>query len=282
MILQKGVFAKKWFEAAILPVGPIQTVRAMLRHVALSGLGALRQPGEGNYVRCFYCHYVFDDQVEHFEAIIRQLMTIGTFIDTATCMSMLEGRIPVDKKYFHLSFDDGFRNVFRNAVPTLVRHQVPALIFVPTSFIGADWEQAKEFCTNIAHYNAVIEMMDWKDLQLLAQMGFDIGSHTRTHVRFSAMAGNRAVFDREIAGSKSDIERNLGIECKYMSWPFGTLADADEPSLRFVEEAGYRACFGAFRGTVLPRQTNRYMIPRHHFEAQWPPAHVRYFACRKS
>ena len=82
----------------------------------------------------------------------------------------------------------------------------------------------------------------------------------------------------EIFGSKADIERQLGMPCPYISWPYGRLSDADDRSLAMVREAGYEACFGAWRGQVLPGHTDQFSIPRHHFEPQWPLSHVRYFA----
>jgi hypothetical protein len=82
----------------------------------------------------------------------------------------------------------------------------------------------------------------------------------------------------EILGSKKELEANLNYECKYISWPFGKLTDADSKSLKMVKDAGYAACFGAFRGTVEPGTTDIFSIPRHHFEVQWPISHVEYFA----
>ena len=55
-------------------------------------------------------------------------------------------------KNFHLSFDDGFRNNFLNAVPILIRYQVPAIFFVPTSIIDADYDTIKNYCVNTTKY----------------------------------------------------------------------------------------------------------------------------------
>ncbi len=90
------------------------------------------------------------------------------------------------------------------------------------------------------------------------------------------MASQRSIKD-EILGSKQEIERHLGLECKYISWPYGRLDDTDEESLEMVKNAGYHACFGAFRGTVVPENTDLFSIPRHHFEVQWPISHIEYF-----
>jgi hypothetical protein len=80
-----------------------------------------------------------------------------------------------------------------------------------------------------------------------------------------------------IVCSKVEIERILG-RCDYIAWPYGGLADIDEVSLSAIQKAGYHACFGAFRGQIIPGVTNRFKIPRHHFEPHWPLSHIRYFA----
>ena len=54
--------------------------------------------------------------------------------------------------------------------------------------------------------------------------------------------------------------------------------DDVERSLALTKAAGYEACFGAFRGSMTPGSTDLFAIPRHHFEPEWPAAHVKYFA----
>jgi len=191
---------------------------------------------------------------------------------------MLKGETPIDRRYYHLSFDDGFRNNFINALPILRKYNVPAIFFVPSSLIEASWKATENYCLNTTRYQAVIEMLKWDDLRDMISNGYQIGSHTKTHARFSAISNAPLVLEDEILGSKRELEDKLNFECKYISWPFGRLTDADGESLIAVKNAGYTACFGAFRGTVLPGSTDIFRIPRHHFEAQWPISHIKYFA----
>jgi peptidoglycan/xylan/chitin deacetylase (PgdA/CDA1 family) len=191
---------------------------------------------------------------------------------------MLQGKRAIDGRYFHLSFDDGFRNNFTNALPVLIEHKVPAIFFVPTGIVSADWKTAQHYCINTTSYRGTMEMMTWDDLSEIILQGFEIGSHTRTHARFSSISSNPQAIEDEIHGSKNDLEAYLNIQCKYIAWPYGTLADSDRTSLSAVSTAGYTACFGAFRGTVKPNETDMFSIPRHHFEVEWPIQHIQYFA----
>ena len=243
----------------------------------LSGLGTLSRKEQRPFLRCVFCHYVFDDQIGLFEQQLLALKRMGSFVDTETCLDMVEGRRAIDGSYVHLSFDDGFKNIVSNAVPLLEKHKVPALFFVPSSFIGASYEKVSDYCVRIAEYKHPIEMCSWDDLKGAMDRGIAIGSHTRTHARFADVSGDPERLRDEMSGSKDDIERNLGVACSTISWPFGRLSDADEVSVNATKDAGYRACFGAFRGVVRNGGCDPYMIPRHHFEAQWPVSHVRYF-----
>ena len=268
-------YVKNWRKAAPTPVG--SAARRFLRNVTLTTLAEIQKVSSRNFLRAMYCHYVFDDQREQFEEIIVSLKKIGTFIDTDTCLEMLTGNRPIDGRYLHLSFDDGFRNIFQNAVPILQRHQVPAAFFVPTSLMEASWDRTADYC-KLVHMTGMTEIIGWDELQEMSRMGFEIGSHTRTHARFSAISQNPALMENEILGSKHDLEDRLGKECKYIAWPFGENSDADSLSLQMTQQSGYRGCFSAVRGTVNPQTTHHFRIPRHHFEAESPLAHIKGFA----
>ncbi|MCH8830455.1 MAG: polysaccharide deacetylase family protein, partial [Planctomycetes bacterium] len=138
---------------------------------------------------------------------------------------------------FHLSFDDGFRNIITNALPILREHGVPATFFVPTSIISSDAETVRHYCLNITNHPTVIEIATWDDLAIAQDQGLTIASHTRTHARFSDISGSAAQLEHEIIGSKEDIERHLGQPCRYISWPYGTITDANTNSLDYVKRA---------------------------------------------
>jgi peptidoglycan/xylan/chitin deacetylase (PgdA/CDA1 family) len=274
---QAPLYATRWKQAVPLRRGLKNRMRIAARNVALGTLAQFAPPTRGNFLRCLYCHYVFDDQADRFAKIIRSLRELAEFVDTDKCLDMLEGRRPVDGRFLHLSFDDGFHNIFRNAAPVLRELQVPAIVFVPTALVGAGYEPTRDYCLEKTRYDAVVEMTTWDELRTLTGWGFTVGSHTRTHARFSELSGTDQM-ESEIAGSKADLERELGVECKYISWPYGKRGDADTESLEMTRRAGYRGCFGAFRGTVMPGKTSAFSIPRHHFEPQWPIWQIQYFA----
>jgi peptidoglycan/xylan/chitin deacetylase (PgdA/CDA1 family) len=254
-------------------------VRPLVRRMALDALSRLPTSSEATFLRAVYCHYVFDDQKEAFRSIVTELQAMGTFVDTDTFLRMAIGSKPVDGRYFHLSFDDGFANLHTNAAPILAELSVPAIVFVPKKMVGADYETVRHYCLDVARYPAVIPTLTWEQLAEMQALGIQVGSHTRTHVRVAGLAGaDPARLRDEVVGSKDDIEEHLSTECRFFAWPFGRVDDIDAGVLQAVRDADYRGCFGAFRGTVFPGVTDPYLLPRHHFEAEWPRSHVRYFA----
>ena len=268
-------YASTWSElkAASAAVG----LRGALRHTIISTLALGSKPQSGDSLRLVYLHNVFNDQVAEFEAKLKYLASIGTFLSADEVVAVVRRERPLSGRCFHLSFDDGFRNIITNALPVLRENGVPATFFVPTSVISADFARAASYSLNITHYPRVIELATWDDLAMAQEQGLQIASHTRTHARFTEISRSSAALEDEIFGSKEDLERHLGRPCSYISWPYGSARDADVSSLEYVKRAGYEACFGAYRGHVAPGHTNPFSIPRHHFEAHWPLAHFKYF-----
>jgi peptidoglycan/xylan/chitin deacetylase (PgdA/CDA1 family) len=276
---RQNEYASRQKQAAPTSLGVKSRIKNFFRNIILTTLASVQPSFEDRFLRPLYCHYVFDDQKQQFEELIIELNKLGTFVNTDTLLNMLQGETEIDNRYFHLSFDDGFRNIFTNAIPILRKHKVPAILFVPTSIVDADYETARKYCLETTRYGGVIEMIRWSELREVVSHGFEVGSHTKSHARLALISKEPTLLEEEISGSKRKIEETLGIECKYISWPYGTRTDVDCSSLEMVRNAGYRACFGAFRGSIRPNiATDKYSVPRHHIEVQWPLSHIKYFA----
>ena len=278
IFMGENTYATKWKQATPMPSSIFDRTRSYFRHVALSALSAANLSMDRYFLRCLYCHNVFDDQVDEFDHLVSALKRVGTFVDTRTFLEMVKGELPIDGRYYHMSFDDGFRNNYTNAFPILRKHNIPCIFFVPSALMSANWKETEQYCLETTRYKGVIELLRWSDLSEMISAGYDIGSHTRTHACFSAISHDRALLDNEILGSKQEIEASLNTPCDFISWPYGRVTDADVDSLQAARDAGYHACFGAFRGSIIPNQTDIFSIPRHHFEPSWPISHIQYFA----
>ena len=240
--------------------------------------GRAARPANDGAVRCLYLHYVYDDQVDAFRDLLVRLKKMGCFLTTTELLEVQRGERDIDGPAFHLSFDDGFDNVYRNAFPVLEELGVHALFFVPSGFIGAPDQALLDGWWMWGSVDTPTRVVDWSQLREMSDAGHEIGSHTRHHLRLSDISSDASTLEAPVSRSKREIEDALGRSCRSISWPFGTGADFDDASKQAVEAAGYEACFSAMRGAVTRGEGSPLSIPRHHFEPQWPWHHLRYFA----
>lgn len=81
--------------------------------------------------------------------------------------------------------------------------------------------------------------MSWEQLGRLAEAGWEIGSHTRTHRHLVGLEDN--ALDDELRGSREDCERRLGRPCRSLAYPYG---DSDARVRDATRAAGYAAATG--------------------------------------
>jgi len=117
-----------------------------------------------------------------------------------------------------ITFDDGYSNVFANAMPVLVRLHMPATAYVITERIsGPD----PSFLT-------------WRMLRALERNGVEIGSHTVTHRDLTSLRNGQAL--GELVKSKRTLERRLGHRVPWLAYPFG---GEDPRIVGYARRAGY-------------------------------------------
>jgi peptidoglycan/xylan/chitin deacetylase (PgdA/CDA1 family) len=84
---------------------------------------------------------------------------------------------------------------------------------------------------------AVKTHLDWDEVRAMDAVGIEIGSHTCSHVRMSAVNKYR-LYD-ELARSKAVIERELGKPVLSVAYPYGREVDFNSQVIAAVEELGY-------------------------------------------
>jgi peptidoglycan/xylan/chitin deacetylase (PgdA/CDA1 family) len=115
-----------------------------------------------------------------------------------------------------LTFDDGSDSDLGIAAPLLTKHGFAATFYLVASWIGKSGHLAAQ---------------DVRDLQ---QAGFEIGCHSMTHVRLTALSDE--ALRAETAGAKGVLEQVVGQPVRHLSCPFGF-------SSRRVADAAQAAAF---------------------------------------
>ncbi len=182
---------------------------------------------------------------ERFEGQIRALLERG--YRGATVSEALTG--PREEKTLVVTFDDAYRSVARHARPILVGLGVPGTVFVPTAFPGTErpmsWPGIHTWLGGPHEHELVPS--SWSELEALADDGWEIGSHTRTHPRLPRL--DDAALREELEGSRADCEQRLGIRCRSIAYPYG---DCDPRVAAAARVAGYVA------GCAMSRRVERH------------------------
>jgi peptidoglycan/xylan/chitin deacetylase (PgdA/CDA1 family) len=231
---------------------------ARVRRGALSARGLLcTLPSAREWVLFPYYHWVLDDEQEAFGRQLRFLRNYGDFISLDDAVAALESPSGVGGRYFCLTFDDGYRNWFTNAVPVLKELDVPAAFFVCTKYIGLDldedWEDIAPFYERSwSKYGRCFEFLDWDQCRQMATAGFTIGSHTHTHARLTTL--KPAEVEQELSISKDAIEARLGCACRHFCCPWGRPARDFDPALHpmIARKLGYVSFLTTDEGPNFP------------------------------
>ena len=95
---------------------------------------------------------------------------------------------PPSAKTLAITFDDAYRSVIELAFPILSRAGFSATVFAPTDFVGIEepWP-GRASTTGARPAREELVPMSWEELEHLAQAGWEIGSHTRSHPRLPTL-----------------------------------------------------------------------------------------------
>jgi peptidoglycan/xylan/chitin deacetylase (PgdA/CDA1 family) len=118
-----------------------------------------------------------------------------------TLAGCLRGAADCPPQAVALTFDDGYEDAFTNALPVLRRYGYTATFYIISGLVGQPG------------------YMTWDQLAALWDAGMEIGAHTIDHLDLTTLDTYEA--ERQIAQSKADLERGLGISVVSFCYPGG-------------------------------------------------------------
>jgi peptidoglycan/xylan/chitin deacetylase (PgdA/CDA1 family) len=141
-------------------------------------------------------------------------------------MACAERELPIPRKTFVVTFDDGYANNLTQALPILTRLHVPATVFVATAYLDSgrpfpsdDWSAAGQ---------PGVPSEAWRPLttdecrRLTASGLVELGAHTHTHADFRSRP---KAFAADLAENLEVLKERFGVERPAFALPYGTKCD---------------------------------------------------------
>jgi Predicted xylanase/chitin deacetylase len=141
-----------------------------------------------------------------------------------------------------ISFDDGYRDFYTDAIPILWKHGFRATMFLSTAFIG---DERRRFNPRVDRTGSFTgkECLTWREVCELHGAGIEFGSHTVNHPRLSDLSWS--AIEYELRESKTEIEDRLAEQVTTFAYPFAFPSSNRRFVAGFKEllvQEGYNCC----------------------------------------
>jgi peptidoglycan/xylan/chitin deacetylase (PgdA/CDA1 family) len=196
----------------------------------------------------------FQEQIEW----LRQRYEIISLVEAQQRMGSRASRSPA----VCITFDDGYADNCRTALPWLIEQGVPFTYFVATRHVL----EGQPFPHDVQR-NCPLAPNTPEQIRALAAAGVELGAHTRGHVDLGAVHDERQLED-EIVGSKHDLEQMIGRAVRYFAFPYGLQANLSEAAFRVAFHAGFWGVCSAYGDYNLPGD-DPFHIHRLHGDPSW-------------
>jgi peptidoglycan/xylan/chitin deacetylase (PgdA/CDA1 family) len=174
-------------------------------------------------------------------------------IDLATFLRGVSEPDTLPDKAALLTFDDGYRSIYTEVLPLLIRFGYPAVVFVPTDYIGT----RNIFDKGIEPEESICS---WNELMELESNGISVQSHGTAHSRFSLSSMDEQ--RKEISDSRLAIQRRLENTVEVFSFPYGDVGTNWEETRKALVKEGYRAAFLYGRGVNTIPTNDPFLMQR--------------------
>jgi peptidoglycan/xylan/chitin deacetylase (PgdA/CDA1 family) len=174
-------------------------------------------------------------------------------IDCAAFLRGLRDPESLPERALLMTFDDGYRTMRTVAMPILQRFAMPAIVFMPTAFIGG-------MNTFDAGNEPDEPMAGWDDLRALEQGGVSVQSHAVSHPAFSKLTP--AQMEEELRDSKLALETGLRKPVEVFAFPYGDGGMDPALTTELLHKTGYAAACLYGGGPITLPASDFYRLAR--------------------
>lgn len=145
-----------------------------------------------------------------------------------------------------ITFDDGYAENCRMALPLMIALRIPCTYFVCTDNVL----NGRPFQHDIAQgYHCPPNTVE--QLQAIARAGISIGAHTRTHANLGRIHDPARLRD-EVVLATEELQAAVDAPVRYFAFPFGQHANLNAAAIRLAHEAGFDGVCSAYGGYNIP------------------------------
>lgn len=156
---------------------------------------------------------------ELFASHLDRMLADGyTTINLYDLLEHLTNGSPLPPKPVIITFDDGYRDNYENALPLLSARGMKATFFVVTDFID---EERPDYLT-------------WDMARAMLAAGMSVEAHSRNHASLKGRDNDFLVW--QALGCKETIEAELGVRPRFVSYPAG---EYDQATMDLFKSADY-------------------------------------------
>ena len=200
----------------------------------------------------FY-HRVADDGANPWTVSNRRFARqIGWLADRFEMVSLAEAQRRIRggnrRPCVSITFDDGYAENCREAIPLLLRESIPCTYFVTLGNVLS----GEPFAHDLARGDR-LPPNDLGQLREMAAAGIEIGAHTYSHADLGQVTEERRLY-REVVTAGEDLQERLGHRVRYFAFPIGQRANLSGRAFELARAAGYEAACSAYGGYNLPGQ----------------------------
>jgi len=237
-------------------------------------------------IRFIHYHHVFADEQKGFEKQLSYLKNFGDFIsmdDACNRLALSQSTKKESEPAFCVSFDDGFKSCAEYAADILYKYQIPAIIYLPTDYIGLNCEMEEERARMMKFYPndpKLVEFLNWDECRKLSASGLvTFGSHTESHLHL--IKATEQEITRQLKNSKAIIEKELHRPCHHFAAPWGKpKIDFDVDLMKkILSTLEYQSLATSNRGRMHIGASS-FEIKRDHILANWGTHYIDYFLGR--
>jgi peptidoglycan/xylan/chitin deacetylase (PgdA/CDA1 family) len=218
------------------------------KQLAILSFHKIGEPSTGGWSTWFYIPE---------ETFIRQLNDLKSggwkVLDHSQFLEGLDNPAYLPERSALITFDDGYRSMLTVVLPVLRGLGFPAVLFVPTDYVGGH----NAFDGGAEPKEAIC---DWNELLKLEHEGVSIQAHGVSHRPFSDLSLEEQ--KAEVLGSKAALENRLNKSVEIFAFPYGDDGPRPKHLRGELDRAGYRAACLYRGGPIFLPVADPYRLPR--------------------